>query len=505
MISVRRAAYGAQRLLKKGPKIQKSQRSQQALQAYQKAQVPVVYPRVQTVSMVSAHKTKGRSVQRKPKRNTVAVKQQKRRLHTLASFGDFLTPGVVGATVAASSALYAAGSYVACKPNQYLVRTGLGIPDVMVTKKGICWPFQSSMIVDVNPTTYLFRLHNMSRGKVEFELPVVMTIGPRLPEEDPDAFTRYCKLLQDMSPREIEHTIKGIIEGETRGLTAQLTVEEMFNGKDVFREKVIKKLEPDLAQLGVTIYNANIQEMRDYDANNKYFEYRKQRAIQIASNEARRDVAEAQKQGDIDVSERERDTRIVVAQNEKDAKVEEYARRKDILEAEALVAQAEAETQKVREVSLIQANQMVELRKQELQREIEERRYEQMSQSERARRLAPALADAEAQERLAEAHLYTKTKEAEGIQRVMEAKAEGIKQLLTNCGEHPELAKFYLGVDSGLWHKVAEESARAVQNMKPRITQWTTGGGHDTTKSLVDLVQGVVPLYDQVKRHLDKR
>lgn len=66
------------------------------------------------------------------------------------------------------------------------------------------------------------------------------------------------------------YTVKGIIEGETRGLTARLTVEEMFNGKEVFREQVIEKLEPDLGALGLRIYNANIQEMRDYDANNKY-------------------------------------------------------------------------------------------------------------------------------------------------------------------------------------------------------------------------------------------
>lgn len=420
------------------------------------------------------------------------------------------------ATTIGGAALWCATNYHVCKPNQFLIRTGLGIKDLTVSKSGVRFPFQKAMIVDVNPTTYEFHLHNMSKGKVEFDLPVVFTIGPILPESDPDAFGRYCKLLQDRYPDEIETTIKGIIEGETRGLTAQLTVEEMFNGKEIFRERVVEKLQPDLSQLGVKIYNANIQEMRDYDENNKYFEYRKQRAIEMANNEARRDVAQAQMEGDVAVSERSRDTRIAVVQNEKDAKVEEYARRQDILKSEAEMARQEAETQQIRQVSMMRAEQAVEIKKQELQREIEERRYEQTVQSENAIRVAPALAEAEARQRLADAHLYvqqkaaeavlfTKEKEAEGIRQTMQAQAQGVQQLLESCQGNPDLAKFYLGNEAKLWHKVAEESAAAVQGMKPKITQWTTGNDKlGASSSIIDLVQGVVPLYDQVSKHFSK-
>lgn len=414
-----------------------------------------------------------------------------------------ITSGIMATTAIALPALWVANAYKVCKPNQYMVRTGLGINDINVSKSGVCWPFQNAMIVDVNPTTYLFRLHSMSKGKVEFELPIVMTIGPTLPEDDTDAFNRYCKLLQDMTPDEIESTIKGIIEGETRGLTARLSVEEMFNGKETFRKEVVDKLEADLAQLGVKIYNANIQEMKDFDANNKYFEYRKQRAIEIASNEARRDVAEAHKQGDIDVSLRVRDTRIEVAKNEKDAKVEEYARKKEVLEAEAIVAAQEAETHRVREVSMTQAKQMIDIKHQELQQIVEERRYNQLIQSERSFRLAPALAEAEAQERLADAALYAKNREAEGIQSIMEAKAEGVNKLLKSCGDNPDLARFYMGVDSNLWHKVAEESARAVQGMEPTITHWNTGNDTGSTgNALVRIAQDCIPLYSEIKGHL---
>lgn len=90
----------------------------------------------------------------------------------------------------------------------------------------------------------------------------------------------------------------------------------------------------------------------------------------------------------------------------------------------------------------------------------------------------------------------------------MEAKADGMEKLFESCGGHPELAKFYLGVDSGLFRHVADASAKAVVDMRPQITQWNTGPSSATggsSQTLVDLVQGVVPLYEQVSQHLSSK
>jgi len=408
-------------------------------------------------------------------------------------------------TIPSVTALTAAGwvvaNYRVGKPNEYVVRTGPFINDVDVSRKALRLPFQEELLVDVNPVTYDFDLHNMSKGKVEFNLPIVMTIGPMLPEEDSSAFQRYCKLLQDMTPESIRETVKGIVEGETRVLTAQLTVEEMFNGREVFRERVSEKIAPDLESLGLKIYNANIREMEDFDENNKYFEYRKQRAIEMANNEARSDVAHAQKQGDVAVSLNERDTRVVVADNNRHATQEEYIARRAILEAEADVAIQEAATQRARELSMMEAEQAVELRREELQREIEERRYEQKIQNNRASIVASALADAEAQERLADANLYAKQKEAEGTLKVMQAKADGMTELFEACASDKSLAKFYLGMDSGMWPELAKYNAEAVKDMNPDITIWNTGNNpDDASLPIVKMVQSFTPLLKEVQK-----
>ena len=105
----------------------------------------------------------------------------------------------------------------------------------------------------------------MSKEKVEFNLPVTFTVGPIDPEKDNEGFIRYCQKITEATPKEIEVLIAGIIEGETRGLTAKLTVEEMFNSKEIFKEEVVAFIEKDLNLLGLTIFNANIKEMSDYD------------------------------------------------------------------------------------------------------------------------------------------------------------------------------------------------------------------------------------------------
>ena len=69
-------------------------------------------------------------------------------------------------------------------------------------------------------------------------------------------------------------------------LTSTLTIEEIFNAKDKFKEDVVAKIEGHLEQLGLKVYNANIREMGDFDEKNMYFAHRKKRAIERANFEA---------------------------------------------------------------------------------------------------------------------------------------------------------------------------------------------------------------------------
>jgi flotillin len=390
------------------------------------------------------------------------------------------------------------------KPDQFLVRTGIGIKDMLVSKKGIQFPFQKAQFVNMKPITHEFNLHNMSKEKVEFSLPVVVTLGPISPYEDGDSFKNYARRMTGMEELEIRETISGMVEGETRGLTAKMTIEEMFAGKDIFKEKVVDKIDNDLRKLGLKIYNANIKEMADFDANNKYFEYRKKRAIETANYEAQVEVSKAKRDGDIGVARNVGDTRVATAEIERDATLKENEREKIILKSNAEVKEVEAEAHRVTEVSRIEADMAAQTRENELLKEVEQRRAEQMLEAERANLMSVAISQAEAMERKADAHLYQKDREAQGIYKVLKAKADGLAEI-REAAQSDHLAQFYYGVDTGLYQELAKEASNAVKGMEPKVHLWKTGSDafdKNTLEPITKMMQNFAPALEGINDHV---
>lgn len=87
---------------------------------------------------------------------------------------QYITGGT--ALVATGVGAFVVSRYHVCKPEQFMVRTGLGIKDMAISKHGVQWPFQQATMINMSPITYKFDLHNMSKEKVEFKLPVVFTV-----------------------------------------------------------------------------------------------------------------------------------------------------------------------------------------------------------------------------------------------------------------------------------------------------------------------------------------
>src|SRR4051812_43264314 len=86
-----------------------------------------------------------------------------------------------------------------CKPNQYLVKTGVGVPNgFMHARTTFQWPFQTVTFIDMNPRNLHFQLECMSIEMVPFHLPVVFTVAPYDPEVDHDCFERYAKKMTTM-------------------------------------------------------------------------------------------------------------------------------------------------------------------------------------------------------------------------------------------------------------------------------------------------------------------
>src|SRR5207249_980697 len=67
--------------------------------------------------------------------------------------------------------------------------------------------------------------------------------------------------------------------------------------------------------------------------------------------------------------------------------------------------------------------------------------------------------------------------EAEGVQLVMAAKAEGYRKLIEACGSDPAVGPTLLLIEQ--LPKLVTEQVKAIQNLKiDKITVWDTGSGH---------------------------
>lgn len=82
--------------------------------------------------------------------------------------------------------------YRISNPNEYIVITGYGIPDVKISKKAFVYPLQKASIISISPFDFEITLQAMTIEKLNFSLPAVFTIGPH---HDLDSLKKYSMLL----------------------------------------------------------------------------------------------------------------------------------------------------------------------------------------------------------------------------------------------------------------------------------------------------------------------
>lgn len=452
------------------------------------------------------------------------------------------------------STTYTSGfRYRTARPDEYIIKSGLGVGKEAILKNTFQWPFQRVTTISLAPRNYSFDLHMISKDLVPFTLPVVFTIGPFDPAVDEDSFRRYASKMSAMSETELHDVVLGIIHGQTRLYAAGLTVIEMFGDRDSFKQHVQERIGKELLGLGLNVFNGNVAEMRDVEGN-AYFSSLKQKAISSAVNDARIEVANAKKRGDTgesanaveakvrmaeikkdgDISEQRcvAETKIGLAEIQKGAEIgqAESKAAKDIRVAEldaSVVESQNARRQQIEKSRLelelvnlackrdegtkrVEADMAPKTRLAELQTELNKLDAAKQIEFLRATELAQttvaaegiikqAEAEATALRLGADAALYVEQQKAEGIRVTMEAKAAGLRDML--AAGTPDLVKFYLSLENGLFVQMADKTAQAIQGLQPKINVWTTGGASgDELGPLQKLFTGLPPMLEAIQQ-----
>jgi len=310
------------------------------------------------------------------------------------------------------------------------------------------------------------------------------------------------------SDQQIKQIIKETLEGQLRDIIGVMTVEQLYQERDMFVNKVLQQSGEELAKIGVIIDIINIQDIRDERG---YLEAlgRKRTAevirdAEIGEAEAKRDAMmqseTARREGEVVRADQEK--QIAEAEKDRDVAKQNYV-------GQTLGATRKAEQQgplfeaKARQEVVIEEQKVLE-EQQKARERVEAARAEAEEQKYRADRVIPAEADRQAvvlkAEGEAAAILRRAEAQAKGIQLKLEAEAEGLRKKAEAWNSYGKAAQLNLALEA--IKEVAGKGADALGEIKfDKVIAIDSGGEGDTAvnRMMTAAPAGLVKFMEQMK------
>lgn len=361
---------------------------------------------------------------------------------------------------------------------------------------------QSYQFMDLTPISINVDLKNaLSKQNIRVDVPSRFTVGI---STEPGIMQNAAERLLGLRMNEIQELAKDIIVGQLRLVVATMEIEEINNDRDKFLVAVSNNVEIELKKIGLRLINVNVTDINDESG---YIEALGKEAAAKAINDAKKSVAEKDRDGEIGQANAQRDQRIQVAaanalaiKGENESKIEvaqsEALRREKEAESmrlataaeavqaakakeEAYIAQQQAEqTRAALETATQQADVIVKAKIAKEQAEIEAE-----AKAEVARRTAKGEADA----------LFAKMEaQARGAQEILVKQADGMRELVNAAGGNADSAiKLILANNMEELMKIQVE---AIKNIKiDKVTVWDGGSkGENGKTATADFISGIM-------------
>ena len=420
--------------------------------------------------------------------------------------------------------IFFAQRYKRCPPDKVMVvygRTDKGKASRTIHGgAALVWPLiQDYAFLSLNPITINIDLRNaLSLQNIRINVPSTFTIGV---STESHIMANAAERLLGLKQPEIEEMAKEIIFGQLRLTVASLTIEQINQDRDAFLELTRTNVDTELQKIGLYLINVNLVDITD---ESDYIESIGKKAASTAVENARVDVANAERDGavgaakadrarEIEVAENlaqaekgrktaEADQRVYVGQQEALAISGENAAKAEVAQSDADLAEAEAAAKQRADVATAQSQAAIEraryteeeerLRASDIVREqIQKQQIEIAAEAEAERQRRVARGEADAILSIYEA-------EAAGVKKVLEAKATGYEGLVTSTGGDAKAAATLLMVEK--IDQMVAAQVEAIRNLKiDSITVWDSGGdgdGSSTSNFISNLVKSLPPLHD---------
>ena len=217
------------------------------------------------------------------------------------------------------------------------------------------WPvIQNYAFLDLTPISIEVNLTNaLSRQNIRVDVPSRFTVGI---STSPNVMTNAAERLLGLDLSSIQELAKDIIFGQLRLVVATMDIEEINTDRDKFLMNVSQNVEAELQKIGLRLINVNVTDIRDESG---YIEALGKEAAAKAINDAKKSVAEKNRDGAIGQADAEKDQRVEVADANADAMVgEAKANQKERIQVAAAVAESkigEAEANKKERIQIADA------------------------------------------------------------------------------------------------------------------------------------------------------
>lgn len=364
------------------------------------------------------------------------------------------------------------------------------------------WPVvQAYEFLDLTPMSIPVDLENaLSRQNIRINVPSRFTVGV---STENGVMQNAAERLLGLRLQEIQELAKDIIFGQLRLVIATMDIEEINTDRDKFLEAVSRNVEVELKKIGLRLINVNVTDISDESG---YIDALGKEAAAKAINDAKKNVAERNRDGSIGEAQATRDQRIQVAQADADAiqgenqsqveismsnarrreqeaeatrlatSAEKIAAAKALEEAYAAEQRAEA-ARAAREKATAEADVIV-------QTEISKRRRELEAEAEAEQIRRRARGEADAIRAKMEA-------EAEGAQAILMKQAEGFAQIVSAAGGDAADAMRLMLADK--MEELMRIQVQAIQGVKiDKVTVWDSGTNAEGRTSTAGWLSGMM-------------
>ncbi len=375
------------------------------------------------------------------------------------------------------------------------------------------WPvIQAYEYLDLTPISINVDLANaLSHQNIRVDVPSRFTVGISV---EPGIMQNAAERLLGLKLSEIQELAKDIIFGQLRLVIATMDIEEINTDRDKFLEAVSHNVETELKKIGLRLINVNVTDITDESG---YIEALGKEAAAKAINDAKKTVAEKNRDGSVGEAQAVKDQRISVAQANATAIAGENESKAAIAQSDATRREKEAEAQR----RAVTAEKIAEAKALEeayaAQQVAEKARAERELATQQADIIVKARVDKEKKELEAEAlaeqirrkargeadaTYATMEAQARGIQEILAKQAEGFKKIVAAAGGDANAAIQLMLVDK--IEELVKIQVEAVKNLNiDKVTVWDSMGGKDgsstTSNFLASLMKSIPPLNETFK------